>query len=166
MADHIDQAGSYNTEFYHLPSPPNILIFYSASTEQNKDSVQMFFTDRHFTCTAEINPTGDQILNSITAVHNKANFSGLIVFILTPAISLKDIMSHMAPADQHSKPQVFIIQPSVIFSLLYSELFISDYLKTSVVFFMFSYKQCLSRCLSVCLSVCLSAGPTLVSDYV
>jgi hypothetical protein len=109
MADHIDQAGSYNTEFYHLPSPPNILIFYSASTEQNKDSVQMFFTDRHFPCTAEINPTADQILNSITAVHNGTDFSGLIVFVLTPAISIKDIISHMAPASRHGKPQVYIM---------------------------------------------------------
>jgi hypothetical protein len=110
VADNIDQAGSYNTEFYHLPSPPHILIFYSASTEKNKDSVEKFFTDRHFPCTAEISPTADQILkNSITAVHNKTGFSGLIVFFLVPVNSIKDIISHMAPASQSSKPQVYIL---------------------------------------------------------
>jgi hypothetical protein len=107
MADHIDQAGSYNTEFYHLPSPPNILIFYSASTEKNKDCVEKFFTDRHFPCTAETNPSADQILNSITAVHNETDFSGLILFILTPVSSINDIISYMAPASERSKPQVF-----------------------------------------------------------
>lgn len=89
--EYLDQAGKYPVEGYHLPTAPQVLVYYSTrnrqtlefSAEMEKHCVEKFCAAKNLPCSVKRDQTADQILADISEVQADDNLSGLVVFIMS-----------------------------------------------------------------------------------
>lgn len=122
--DWLDQAGKYPGSFYHLMSPPRVLIFYNTidreRAEEEKNCVENFFQERKFPYSVKKDPTEAEIFRCISEVKEDHSISGLMVFIMSHGgkgkiyvkggnMSVQDIVTHMYSKRTDGKPKVQVI---------------------------------------------------------
>lgn len=94
--DILDQVGSYPLNFYHLNTPPQVLIFYATknrqsseaeggpavSAEAEKDCVENFVIERGLPYSVRKDPTADDMFSEISKAQADESLSGLVVFVM------------------------------------------------------------------------------------
>ena len=119
--------------FYHLETPPQVLVFYTTKgrlseetvdghkpdAEAEKDCIERFFIEKNIPCEVFKDPTAQQILSGITAAQTDSSLSALVVFIMSHGekgvifvegcpnfITLQEVISHMNRGAANGKPKV------------------------------------------------------------
>ena len=122
------------TQFYPLPTPPRVLIFYSTKdrlspeetvdghkpdAEAEKDCLEKFFDERNIQPKVFKDPTAQQLFSAIEAAQTDSGLSGLVVFIMSHGekgivsvkgrpdyVPLQDVIIHMNRGPAVNKPKV------------------------------------------------------------
>lgn len=126
--DWLDQAGSFPLDFYPLPKPPRVLIFYTTADREmgdknnganaEKKCVERYFEERNIHYESIEDPTTEVIFSTISAAQAHSDLSGLIVFLMTHGekgtvrlgknaeiVSVQHIITHMC-CRMNDKPKV------------------------------------------------------------
>lgn len=125
----LELGSSSPLKFYHLSTPPTVLIFYStvdrAEAEDEKACVVSYYKELGRICGIRKDPTQDEIFSAITAAKTE-NVSGLIVYLMghgkeglvevkgleadgCDVIEINEVMRHMS-GGMDGKPNVLIVQ--------------------------------------------------------
>lgn len=132
----LKHAAADSINFYHLLTPPQVLIFYCPDnngvflgpklpqkadqrSENITNTLEKYFTSKNYPCSVFRNPTATEIFSSISAATDGSNIAGLMVFLLSQPfdgvlrvkgipsfVSVDDLITQMSPPSTRDVPKV------------------------------------------------------------